>query len=97
MLTSLLWALLRNGGQLSVSRLHRWLAREHDWLIEQVGLASCKAVSHSQLRRILAELDYTRYNALTSTFFGWSEQASGVWRSVDGKELRRSTGSVSGP
>ena len=72
-LTSLLWALLRSGGQLSVSRLHLWLVREHEWLVEQVGAVSGKAISHSQLRRILAVLDYTRYNALTRTFFGWSE------------------------
>lgn len=79
-----------------MSRLHRWLVREHPWLVEQTGLVSDKAISHSQLRRLLAELDYTRYNELTSDFFGWSEQVGGVWRSVDGKELRGSIDGVSG-
>ena len=59
-------------------------------------MVSCKAISHSQLCRILAQLDFTRYNGLTSDFFGWSEQVEGVWRSVDGKELRGSIDGVSG-
>lgn len=96
MLTSLLWALLRCGGQLSISRLHRWLVREHDWLVDQTGEMSRKAISHSQLRRVLADLDYTRYNGLSEEFFGWSAQVEGVWRSVDGKELRGSINGVSG-
>ena len=65
-------------------------------MVEQAGLVSGKAISHSQLRRILAQLDFTCYNALTSDFFGWSEQVEGVWRSVDGKELRGSIDGVSG-
>lgn len=96
MLTGLLWALLRSGGQLSVSRLHRWLVREQDWLKEQTGYPSPKAISDAQLRRVLAGLDYQAYNAFNGAYFGWVSSESGVWHSIDGKELRGSIDGVSG-
>ncbi|WP_169578073.1 ISAs1 family transposase [Rudanella lutea] len=95
-LTGLLWALLRSGGQLSLSKLHRWLVREHDWLVKQTGQASRKPISDPQLRRVLAGLDYTCYNTLNAQFFNWSQTQTGVWYSVDGKELRGSIDSVGG-
>lgn len=94
--TALLWALLRSGGHLSVSRLHRWLVREYDWLKGQTGHSSPKAISDAQLRRLLAGLDYQAYNAFNGAYFGWVSRESGVWHSVEGKELRGSIDGVSG-
>jgi len=95
-LTSLLWALLRSGGYLSISKLHRWMVREHDWLVAQTGWASAKPISDPQLRRVLANLDYLHYNQLNGLFFGWAGSQPEVWYSVDGKELRGSIDGVIG-
>lgn len=95
-LTGLLWALLRSGRRLIISRLHRWIVREHAWLVEQTGHDSAKPISDAQLRRILAGLAYEAYNAFNIAYFGWSSSENGVWYSVDGKELRGSIDSVSG-
>jgi predicted transposase YbfD/YdcC len=95
-LTGLLWALLRSGGHLSISRLHRWMGREHTWLVDQTGHHSPKPISDAQLRRLLAGLSYERYNTFNDRYFGWSSSENGVWYSVDGKELRGSIDGVSG-
>ena len=96
MLTGLLWALLRSGGNLSISRLHRWLVREHAWLVEQTGHHSAKPISDPQLRGLLAGLAYQAYNAFNGSYFGWSSSENGVWYSVDGKELRGSIDGLKG-
>lgn len=79
-----------------MSRLHRWLVREHQWLQEHTEHSCPDPISDSQLRRLLASLDYTTYNQINASFFGWLSAETGVWQSADGKELRGSIDGVNG-
>lgn len=73
------------------------MQKEHQGLCEELGYANRSPISDSQLRRLLAGVDYQAYNGLNNAYFGIElREHPRAWQAVDGKELRGSIDGVAG-
>lgn len=65
------------------------MVRDHEWLLGIVGEGAVKAISYSQLKRILKSFDWSEFNSVNVEFFGKEVACDGLsWKAIDGKELR---------
>ena len=65
------------------------MVRDHKWLLGIVGKGGGKAISYSQLKRILKSFDWSEFNSANVEFFGKEVACDGLsWKAIDGKELR---------
>ena len=63
--------------------------------LELQPLSNC--ISYSQLYRLLPRFDLESYNSINEKYLGlWLDDQSGIWNSIDGKELRGTIDGVSG-
>ena len=77
--------------------LHRRMVKEHDLMVNDTGFRANKCVSYVQLGRIIESTDYEAFNRINGQYFEvQTEQIKGLWRAVDGKELRGTIDGVSG-
>ena len=79
-------------GRNRLSSIQRFIANRLEDLCSWTGHYAEKAVSDTQLRRILRGVDWQKYNELNAAHFNLTiEQVSGEeWVGLDGKELRGS-------
>ncbi|MEM6380277.1 MAG: ISAs1 family transposase, partial [Bacteroidota bacterium] len=92
-LTGVLIAILH--GRKKVSSIHRFIKHRLDYLVELTGHDAQRAISDSQLRRVVRGVDWLKYNAINEQFFGVviEQLCDDEWIAIDGKELR---GSIDG-
>jgi predicted transposase YbfD/YdcC len=96
-LTTMVIATLRVVGALNVSAIYRQMCREHVDVVGYLGLGKRKMVSDSQFRRLLKVVDYTVFNSVNDRYFNVCiTESAGLWKAIDGKELRGSIDGVSG-
>ena len=90
-------SLLRCTGYVNLAILHRRMVKEHDLMVNDTGFRAKKCVSYVQLGRIIESIDYETFNRINDQYFEvQTEQIEGLWRAVDGKELRGTIDGVSG-
>ncbi len=83
-------------GRLYPTSIQRYINNRHDDLCEQIGYESSKAISLSQLLRLMRLVNWESWNSINIDFFNRSilvekkEQEGGQWQAIDGKELRGS-------
>lgn len=84
-----MYSILRSPGSLNYSLIHRTMKRELKYLLCKLGKKVCACISYSQLKRLLASVDYDELNQINYAFFGRTVKKDGrKWEAVDGKELR---------
>ena len=96
-ITLMFYTIIRSDGKLSLSKLSRIMTYHHDEIKKQLRADSKSCISYSQLRRILMNLDYSEYNAISKKYF--TKEVSYqelMWEAIDGKELRGSIDTESG-
>ena len=77
--------------------IHRRMVKEHDLMVNDTSYRAQKCVYYVQLGRILESLDYETFNQINDQYYEvQSEQIEGLWRAVDGKELRGTIDGVLG-
>ena len=90
-------AILRSCGKLNYSVIHRSMKRDFEYLKNLVGENYTKPVSYSQIKRILAKIDYQEFNSINQDYFGKQINHTGEhWQAIDGKELRGTIDKVAG-
>lgn len=89
-LTGVLIAILH--GRKKVSSIQRFIKNRLDYLIALTGHDADKAISDSQLRRVVRGVDWLKYNEINEHFFGIiiEQLSDDEWVAIDGKELRGS-------
>ena len=88
-LTGLLLGIM--SGKQKISELHRYLVNHFERLQEWLEFEAVRPISDPQLRRLLNQLDWKKYNEVNSSCFGISaDYSSEDWISIDGKELKGS-------
>jgi len=92
-----MYSVLRSCGALNYSMIHRQMKRDSDYIKKKLRLKQKTDISYTQLKRILALIDYEKFNAINNMFFGKIVKNEGRnWKSIDGKELRGTIDKVVG-
>ena len=82
-------SIMRSYGELNYSQLHRIMKLNHLFFEEIIGERNLRAVSYSQLKRILSGLDHENLNDINLKYFGKSIKEKNLnWYAIDGKEIR---------
>jgi len=90
-------AILRSSSKLNYSIIHRIMQRNHEFFKNQVGEVSIRPISYSQLKRVLAKINYESFNSINQTYYNKQVEHEGLfWRAIDGKELRGTIDKVAG-
>ena len=89
-MTGVLIAILH--GRKKISSIQRFLKNRHADISKWTKYKAEKAVSDTQLRRIVREVDWQIYNSINQAYFGKeiTEVTDDEWVAIDGKELKGS-------
>lgn len=78
-------------GKQKISEIQRYLKNHFDKLCKCLKYEARRPISDPQLRRLLNQVDWKKYNEINESCFGvYMDYETADWISIDGKELRGS-------